>query len=497
MIDHELRKSVCLLRGSGFGIREISRRLGLSRNSVRSIIGSGGESERKPRKDRIAIDSEVLTDLYKRCSGFKERMHEILTGDGYKISYQTLTRRVRELELSKAETRCAYVEDVPGGEMQHDTSPYTLVVGGKRVKVVASLVYFRYSKVRYLKFYRSFTRFRMKCFLYEALMHFGFAAEKCIIDNTNLAVSGGTGRDAQMCLEMERFAEQFSFAFVAHEIKHSNRKAGNERSFWTVETNFFPGREFSSLEDLNLQAFEWATKILADRPLTKKKIIPSQAFEHEKAFLKKVWPHLPRPYQSHDRSTDQYGYAAFAANYYWVPGSSRRPVKILEYADSIVVYQDRKKIAEYALPPDLTRDQRFPERSGVSPYPNNIKKRSGPEESDLRSIGQEVGEYLDFALKSKGLKRHHFITKVHRLSRFAGKEAFLAAIIRAARYRVTDPGALERMMIYEMNAAGLEIQDPDINADYLNRQAFQDGQYSERPDLGLYDELYQGENSDG
>src|SRR2546422_7977994 len=35
---------------------------------------------------------------------------------------------------------------------------------------ISSLLYLRYSKRRYLRFYRMFNRFRMKCFLHEALM---------------------------------------------------------------------------------------------------------------------------------------------------------------------------------------------------------------------------------------------------------------------------------------------------------------------------------------
>jgi len=61
-----------------------------------------------------------------------------------------------------------------------------------------------------------------------------------------------------------------------------NRKAGEERSFWTVETNFLPGRSFQSLEDLNQQALQWATVRMEHRPASKTKLIPAQAFEHER-----------------------------------------------------------------------------------------------------------------------------------------------------------------------------------------------------------------------
>ena len=169
------------------------------------------------------------------------RSHELLTEE-YKldIGYSTLTRMIRELDLgnSRNNKRCSQVPDQPGQEMQHDTTTYVLPIGDVRIRVIASIIYWRYSKVRYLKFYRHFDRFTMKCFLHEALMFWGYAAWKCIIDNTNLARLRGLGRNAVIVPEMERFAAQYGFEFICHEKDHPNRKAGNERSFYTTETNF-------------------------------------------------------------------------------------------------------------------------------------------------------------------------------------------------------------------------------------------------------------------
>ena len=78
--------------------------------------------------------------------------------------------------------------------MQHDTTVYRVKLAGQPTRVIASLLYLRYSKRRYLRFYRLFNRFRMKCFLHEGLMHWGYAAKRGIIDNTNLARLRGSGR---------------------------------------------------------------------------------------------------------------------------------------------------------------------------------------------------------------------------------------------------------------------------------------------------------------
>src|SRR5207247_8746673 len=209
------------------------------------------------------------------------RVHEkLVEEEGLAVTYPTLTRMLRELGIKKAQkARCDRVPDEPGLEMQHDTSVYQVPLAARAVKLIASLLYLRYCKRRYLKFYRAFDRFKMKCFLHEALSFWGYAAHHCIIDNTNLARLRGSGASALIVPEMEVFAKERGFVFRCHEIGHCNRKAGEERSFWTVETNFLPGRIFASLEDLNQQALEWATARLANRSHGKAGLSAAWSFE--------------------------------------------------------------------------------------------------------------------------------------------------------------------------------------------------------------------------
>jgi transposase len=357
MIEPEKRKAIELLSREGMGVREISRRLRVGRKAVRRIIRQGGEVPPRSRPEKSRIERSLLERLHKECDGWKRRIHEkLVEEEKIDVPYSTLTRMLRKLGIGREpEPRCDRVPDKPGAEMQHDTSPYTADLGGKPTRVIASSLYLRYSKRRYLRFYRRFDRFRMKCFLHQALQHWGYAAEVCIIDNTNLARLRGTGENAVIVPEMAAFAKERGFKFVCHAIGHANRKAGEERSFRTVETNFFPGRTFRDFEDLNVQALDWSTVRLYHRPLTKSRIIPAVAFEYERAYLKQLPPHLPAPYHVHQRGTDQYGYVAFGANYYWVPGKGRDDVKVFEYADRLKIYRGRELLVEYLLPPDGTR----------------------------------------------------------------------------------------------------------------------------------------------
>ena len=301
MIDPEKRGAIYLLHKEGMSNRDISNTLNVSRNTVSTIIKQEGIMPDSKRADKIVIDTELVHRLYNECCGRVKRVHEKLTEEeGIIIGYSTLTRLIRELDLrGRKKKRCAHVPDEPGVEMQHDTSVYRLSIGDKKVRVVGSLLYFRYCKMRYVKFYRSFNRFTMKCFFHEAMSFFGYAAPMCIIDNTNLARLRGTGKNAIIVPEMEKFARQYGFTFMCHRIGHCNRKAGNERSFYTVETNFFPGRTFKNQEDLNRQAYEWATVRMPNRPVAKSRLLPAKAFEHEKSYLVKLPSYVPPPYLIH------------------------------------------------------------------------------------------------------------------------------------------------------------------------------------------------------
>ncbi|MCP3903568.1 MAG: helix-turn-helix domain-containing protein, partial [Planctomycetes bacterium] len=304
------------------------------------------------RSDHIVIDEELLIGLHGECDGYIQRVYEKLAEEhGIEIGYSTLSRKIRQLELGKPKNqRCGQVADEPGAEMQHDTTVYTRVrLGGSLTRLVASMIYLRFSKLRYLKFFRSFNRFKMKGFLHEALMFWKHGAPNCIIDNTNLARLRGIGKNAVIVAEMEQFARHYQFEFVCHERGHANRKAGNERSFFTVETNFFPGRKFKDLEDLNMQAFEWSTVRWANRPIGKSGLIPAAAFESERAYLNKIGPIVP-PYIEHERGIDQYGYVPFDGNFFWVPGLKRFYVKVIQFPDCIKIYHERKMLIEYKLP---------------------------------------------------------------------------------------------------------------------------------------------------
>jgi transposase len=501
MINADKRKAVFVMHTEGMSVREISRRLGLGRNTVRRVIAFKGEMPTTRRREKRVLDPELLRRLYDECNGWIQRVHERLSEEErVVIPYQTLTRKLRALGIGVPKMeRCARVPDEPGLEMQHDTTVYQVLLGERKTRVIASLLYLRYSKRRYLKFYRAFNRFKMKCFLHEALMFWGHAARDCIIDNTNLARLHGIGAAAVIVPEMEAFSRAYGFQFRCHEKGHANRKAGEERSFWTVETNFLPGRSFQRLEDLNAQGLAWSTERMEHRPQGKSRLIPAQIFGYERPYLMELSPHMPAPYRPHERGTDQYGYVAFNGNYYWVPGAMRENIKVLEYAGHIRLCKGIECVAEYQLPPDGVHNQLFspPNQPRHPIRANNRKRPTQEEEKRLRAISKNVDDYMSFAIAPCGKQRHRFIRELFALSRRMTPELFIRTVERAMRYRVTDVATLERIAGIYLTQGESLTPPPMVDESFKERDAYIQGRLTDAPDFSQYKQILEDQDGKG
>jgi len=372
--------------------------------------------------------------------------------------------------------------------MQHDTSPYKVMLGGVLTPVVASVIYLRYSKRIYLKFYLSFKRYQMKCFFHEALTFFGYSASTCIIDNTNLGRHSGAGYSALISPEMDAFSRRYNFEFICHEIKHSNRKAGNERAFWTVETNFLPGRTFKNLDDMNEQGLDWATVRQFQRPHSKTKLIPAETFELEKPYLNPVLMTMPAPTQTHQRLIDRYGFIDFEANAYWIPGKDRFEVKIIESPTSLRMTRAMETLIEYDKPSQDVRGIQFkPDVVDTQPRPKVRRKRSEQEQLILKSKGGSVPAYVAFILnEAKGVRKANYIRALHTFSKQVSDELFEKVIARALHYRIVDMDTIESIATRTLGLSTLPRIDPSFDPDLTSRTAYRDGVVSEEPDLEKY-----------
>ena len=184
MLDADRRHAILTLSQQGHGVRTIARAVGVSRNAVRRVQESGSAAVNEAvHPEQLTCDLETIRDLYSHCRGNRVRVWEELTALGTTVPYTTLTGFMRRHGIGvAAKVRAGSYSFEPGEEMQHDTSPHDVEVGGKKRRLQCAALVLCHSRMLFARCYPTFNRFLAKIFLTEALLFIGGAARRCVID---------------------------------------------------------------------------------------------------------------------------------------------------------------------------------------------------------------------------------------------------------------------------------------------------------------------------
>jgi hypothetical protein len=449
MLSQAQRTTILELNAKSVPAREIARVMKLSRLSVRKVLRSNSTDVPEiHRAEKAEPYRQQILELSIACKGNLVRVHEELIAGGAALSYPALTAFCRRHGIGQTPLAPAgqYHFD-PGVEMQHDTSPHEVEVGGRKYKAQTASAVLCYSRMLFFQIHPTFQRFDCKVFLTEALRYMGGAPERVMIDNTHVVVLRGTGREMIAVPEMEAFGERFGFRFVAHERGDANRSARVERPFSFIENNFLAGRAFPGWDDLNQQARQWCDRV---NSTYKKHIrgVPRELFAVERMHLKPLPAWIPEVYRLHQRTVDVEGYVSVHSIRYSVPVSwIGRRVEVRETRDRIEIELDARHIVTHvrALTPSQMRitlaEHKPPRGEGVR------RSDPHPEEQAILEAAPEMAAYVT-ALKQKGRKVVAFaLRQLLRLLKEYPREPFLAAVAEASRYGLYDLDRLERMIL--------------------------------------------------
>ena len=450
MLSQAQRTTILELNAQQVGKREIARVLGISRVAVRQVLRSNSTTVPElQRPEKAGPYRQQILELFDQCKGNLVRVHEELVASGRaELSYAALTAFCRRHGIGYVPpTPAGQYDFAPGEELQHDTSPHELELGGKKRKVQTASAVLCYSRMLFFQCYPTFRRFDCKVFLTEALRYMGGATARVMIDNTHVVVLRGSGREMVPVPEMAAFGERFGFEFVAHAIGNANRSARVERPFWFIETNFLAGRTFRSWEDLNSQARQWCDKVNS----TYKKhlrAVPRELFAVERLHLKPLPAWIPEVYRLQQRLVDIEGYVALNSNRYSVPVDwIGRRVEVRETKDKIEIQLDARRLVTHrrigeAEHQRVTLAEHRPPRGQRLPRPD-----PHPEEKAIVAAAPELADYVA-GLKQRSRKLITLaLRQLLRLVREYPREPLLGAVREAGRYGLYDLDRLERMIL--------------------------------------------------
>jgi len=468
MLDKETRTAILALAQKDRNISEIARALVVSRNSVKRVLHAGtAEPGAVERASRLAEHLEDIRALYAECKDGRgrtnmvrvwEKLEEKLKREGKKLeaSYSTLTWFCREQGIGVAEkVPAARIVTDPGEEMQHDTSPYTLDLGGHKTNVQCASLILGYSRMLHMQFFLRFQRFDMKIFLTEAFQYFAGTCRRCVIDNTSIAIACGSGSRAQMASEIEAFEKRFSFRFLAHEIMHSDRKGKIERPYRWIETNFLVGRKFKSLADLNEQALAWLEPANRKRKRDLK-ASPVELFAAEKSALQPLPPYVPEVYRLWPRGVDAYSCFPLHGYKYPVPAAHiGKELQVRETKDRVIALDGRQEVANHEKKTPWSSQTPLPRPAGA---PRRQQSAKLAEEGKLQALGEGVCAYLEALKTARGPRYFWSVRQLWRLLCQYPAEDLKTAVAKAHGYRLFDVARVETILL--QNLAQRDYQLP-------------------------------------
>lgn len=465
MLNHETRSAILRLRQEGHGTRFIAKAVGIARESVKRVLASGSaEVPDIERADQLSVHIEWIRKLEAECKGNLVRVQEeLLARHQVKVAYSTLTRFCRDAEIGVvAKIAAGRYEFAPGLEMQHDTSPHRVTVGGREVPLQCASLVQCFSRRRFIQCYPRWTRFHVKSFLTAALRFFGGSASRCMLDNSTVIMTGGTGPDARAVPEMQAFSDRFGFTFVAHAIGHANRSARVEGPFWNVERNFYPGRTFTDLRDLNAQAIVWCQTYNATFHKSYGGI-PDDLWRIELPVIKPLPVYLPEPTEVHPRRGDTEAFVCLLTNHYSVPEQRiGQQVEVHETLERVRVFAGHVLLAEHPRFEDGAK-----KRSLLPEHRGSWRRRPEPkppshEEEVVRAAGPALAALCD-VLRSNARGGRRSVLRLYRICMDYPEDAVESAVARALEFGQSDLTAIERMVLKGLHGDFFRLPTPNLD----------------------------------
>ena len=364
----------------GMPIREIERRTGLSRNTVRKYIRAGTVEpkfkvpERPSKLDPFAeklsvwLAAEAGKSRKQRCTA--KQLYEDLVVLGFDGSYNRVAafaRRWRLEQQHKKQTsgRGTFVPLVfaPGEAFQFDWSEDYALIAGMRTKLQVAHTKLSHSRAFVVRAYLLQTHEMLFDGLTQAFRVLGGVPRRGIFDNMKTAVDRiGVGKARQVNARFAALASHYLF-----EPEFCNPAAGWEKG--QVEKNVQDARRrlwqplpsFPDIDALNAWLEE---RCIAQWSQIEHGVLPGTVAEARAEEVSSLMP-LGRPFDGFVEQTKRVSptcLVQFERNRYSVPASfANQPVSLRIYPKKIVIVAEGQILCEHDRV--IARSHRLPGRT--------------------------------------------------------------------------------------------------------------------------------------
>lgn len=378
MIKMTDRKDIISLYDQTGSIREVSRRLHLSRKTVAKYVREylqakggddaeytaylqsapeykGGSREKTVMVPAVCavIDGCLAQNQAKRARGDHKLcmkltdIHAQLLREGFSVSYQSVCKYVQRLSGAPAAQEC-YIRQVysPGMDCEFDWGELYLTIDGTRTKLYMAVFTLAYSNWRMAFLYPhqdtlAFLESHRDCFYVMTGV-----PRRMVYDNMRVAVKSFVG-DKQPTDALLRMERAYGFVHRFCNIRSGNEKGHVERSVEVVRRKVFCTVDsFGSLAEANEYLYQRCMDInmTANSPATADIIKRSEEDLGALLTLRDV----VEPFETQAYTVDKYATVVISGIHYSVPdGLVGQKVNVHIYSGRIDIYSGRDRVARH------------------------------------------------------------------------------------------------------------------------------------------------------
>ncbi len=331
----------------------IASQLGVHHTTVKRVLSETGIDKTHILVKQSMIEpylSFILEQLQRFPNLTASRLYAMVTERGYPGGSDHFRHLISLYRPKIAAEAYLRLRTLAGEESQVDWGHFGyLSVGDAKRPLMAFVMVLSYSRKIFLHFYLNA---RTENFLrgHElAFNYFSGVPRVVLYDNLKSAVLDRKGDAIRFNPTLLSFASHYRFEPRPCAVYRGNEKGRVERAIRYIRDNFFAGRQYNNLAELNQQALAWCDTYASNRPCPEDKSkTVHQVFQDEQPRLIT----LPdNPYPCDEMETVNIGktpYARFDLNDYSVPHTQvRKSLRVHATLDCVQILDGVKVIAKH------------------------------------------------------------------------------------------------------------------------------------------------------
>lgn len=348
------------LHQQGLSVSAIARRTGLHRETVRKYVERGLEAPaygpRLPRPTKLMPFEHFLRE---RIAAFPEltgsRLHREIGELGYAGGYTAVKKLLREIRPSQPAGFEVRFETPPGRQAQVDFAHFRTVFedepGTEHIVWLFSFVlgHSRMLWGRFVVHQDMQTLLRCHAAAFEAL---GGVPEQILYDRMRTVFAREDPETSHIVYNptLIAFARHYGYVPRACQAYRAKTKGKVERPFRYIREDFFLGRSFRNLDDLNRQFRQWLDQVANARTHATTRRVVVEHFAEERPVLQSLPAGIFQAVLRLERRITRDGMVSVGGNLYSVPNSTRRRVvEVHSLAHELRILEEGQVVAVHPV----------------------------------------------------------------------------------------------------------------------------------------------------